>query len=327
MIYKSYLVEDNLELLKNNLVLFYGENLGLLAEIKEKLKQKYKNQIIKFNQEEILNNPNNIFNEIGNQSLFDDNKIIFIDIINDKIFTIIKDLLTIIKEEKVFIFANILEKKSKLRSFFEKEKKVDVIPCYQDNELTTKKIIMKTFKDFKGLTPRVINLIVENCSNDRSKLNNEIEKIKSFFINKDFEINNLEKLLNMKEDDDFNLIKDNALIGDKVKTNRLLNSTILEEEKLIYYLSSINQRMFKLKEIVEKGQNIENSLTGLKPPIFWKDKPAFIQQAKIWNLKKLNYALRETYNVEIKSKSNSHINKKVILKKLIVDICNIANAA
>ena len=60
MIYKSYLVEDNLELLKNNLVLFYGENLGLLAEIKEKLKQKYKNQIIKFNQEEILNNPNNL---------------------------------------------------------------------------------------------------------------------------------------------------------------------------------------------------------------------------------------------------------------------------
>ena len=44
MIYKSYLLEQNINSIKNNIVLFYGENLGLKNELKEKIKQKNKNE-------------------------------------------------------------------------------------------------------------------------------------------------------------------------------------------------------------------------------------------------------------------------------------------
>ena len=37
MIFKSYLVEENIEVLKNNFTLFYGENLGLQDDIKKNI--------------------------------------------------------------------------------------------------------------------------------------------------------------------------------------------------------------------------------------------------------------------------------------------------
>ena len=42
---------------------------------------------------------------------------------------------------------------------------------------------------------------------------------------------------------------------------------------------------------------------------------------------KLDDALNKTYTAELKIKSNTSIDKKTILKKLIVDICILANAA
>ena len=73
-------------------------------------------------------------------------------------------------------------------------------------------------------------------------------------------------------------------------------------------------------------KNISEALNLIKPPIFWKDKPIFIEQTKLWNIKKLNLALSKTYNFEIFYKSNSDVSKNTIFKKLMVDLCILANA-
>ena len=110
------------------------------------------------------------------------------------------------------------------------------------------------------------------------------------------------------------------------KTAKLLGNTILEVEKTVLYLSSINQRLSKLREITDTKDNIEIAISKLRPPVFWKDKPTFVAQAKLWDLQKLEKALIKIFEAEIKIKSNSSIEKKVILKKLLIDICNLANA-
>ena len=38
MIIKSYLAEQNIKIIKNKYILFYGENLGLKNEFKKKIK-------------------------------------------------------------------------------------------------------------------------------------------------------------------------------------------------------------------------------------------------------------------------------------------------
>ena len=171
-------------------------------------------------------------------------------------------------------------------------------------------------------------MIIENCGLDRSKLNNEINKITTFFENKVIDTNKLETLLNLKVNDGFDLLKDQALIGNKAKTNKLISETILENEKNIFYLSVINQRLLKLLEVnkIAKDRNLDVAIGKLKPPIFWKDKAIFSLQAQKWNKGKLKKMLDQTYEVELKIKSNSHISQGLLIKKLLVDMCCIANS-
>ena len=329
MIIKSYQIEENLSFLKENISLFYGENLGLINLLKHKIKLKYKkNEFLVFDQQEILNNENKFFNELNNVSLFQENKIFFIHNTNDQILKILDEIIANINSNRIFLFAGILEKRSKLRIFFEKEKSTNIIPCYQDNNLSIRKIIQSSLKNYSNLTPNIVNIILENCGCDRIKLYNEINKIKSYFIEKKIVYEDVLKLLDAKEDGDFNLIKDSSLSGETIKTNNLLNSFIVESEKIVFYISTINYRLEKLKNISEhKLNNIEETISNMKPPIFWKDKPVFIKQAKIWDKNKLTNALSKSYTAEMRIKSNSSIDKNTIFKKLIVDICNIANAA
>ena len=330
MIHKSYLIEENIDQLKNNIILFYGENLGLKNDFRDKIKLKFKNtKILRYTQEEVLKSSDIVINEIRNISLFDDQKILLIDQVNDKVLNLIEELSTIDNETKIFLFADVLEKRSKLRSFFEKSKNCDVVACYKDNEINLKKLISNKLKEYSGVTPQLINTLIENCSLDRIKLNNELNKIVIFFSDKNIKPQLFEKILNQQIDDDFNTIKDSALNGNKINTNKLLSSTVLEIEKNVFYISVINQRLNKLKEIFVNAnkKNITEIIDNIKPPIFWKDKPNFILQAKKWNEYKLNIALEKTYKTEIKLKSYTDINKNLLIKKLLVDVCDLANAS
>tara|TARA_B100001248_G_scaffold114994_1_gene86079 strand:- start:418 stop:1410 length:993 start_codon:yes stop_codon:yes gene_type:complete len=330
MIFKSYQAERNLELIDKDLILFYGENLGLQNEFKKLIRKKNcDSEIILLNQEDIIKNKEIFFNELFNDSLFKKEKIVFINETNDKIITILKEIETKINDRKIYLFSELLDKKSKLRIHFEKSPKHAIIPCYADNDISLKQIIHEQLKGFEGLTSQNINLILNNCNSNRVKLYNELEKINLYFDNKVINSEKLENLLNLRVNDDFNNLKDEALIGNKIQTNRLISDTVINNEKNILYINIINQRLTKLYQICEldnKRNNIEKAVNEIKPSIFWKDKPTIIMQAKKWNKNKINDALKKTYKLEMSLKSNSSINHQVLIKKLVVDICEIANA-
>ena len=72
MQYKSYLVEKNINTLKEDCFLFYGENIGLINDLKNKIKKNNSNcELINFLQEDILKNNSHLLNEISNLSLFE----------------------------------------------------------------------------------------------------------------------------------------------------------------------------------------------------------------------------------------------------------------
>ena len=328
MIYKSYQVENNLKIIKENIALFYGANIGLKNEFKSSIKKNESNyEILRFVQDEIIKDKNLVLREIQNVSLFGKNKIIFIENVNDKIFDIISEIQNTNKD-KIYLFADILEKKSKLRSFIEKSENCAAVPCYEDNEISIKKIIQTRLVGFKQLTTHDINLILNSTNLDRGKLNNEINKIISCFQNKIIDTEKLEKILNIQENDDFNKLKDEAFLGNKLNTNKLLSHTSIELEKIIFYLNSINKKLNGLLEIRKmREENIDIAVNNLKPPIFWKDKKNFTEQAKKWTEKKIIVMLNKTYSLEKKIKSAALINKEILLRKLVIDICDFANAS
>ena len=332
MIYKSYLIEQNLEAInKNKIFLFYGENEGLKEDFKKNIKLINKSkEIISLLSDDVIKNEDLLINEILNKSLFENKKIIFIDQINDKILIILERIIEKISDENIILFAKNLDRKSKLRNYFEKSKLCGIVACYQDNEITIKKIITDKLKDYQGISNQVLNFIMQNTGLDRSKVNNEVEKIKSCFLDKKIGLEKIDLLLNIKTNDDFSDLKDEALKGNKNKTNRLLADTVFEAENNIYYLNLINQRINKLFEIEKMKQsnsNIDNIISYLKPPIFWKDKPIIIEQANKWNQNKINLALKKTYDIELQIKTNSSIKNNLLIKNLIVELCQVASSS
>ena len=322
------MLEQNINNLKDNITLFYGENAGLKKDLQKKIKSNLPNseKIIYF-QDEILKNPDSFYNEIVNASLFEKEKIYFIYQTNDKILDLIKLLEGKDINKKIFLFAELLDKKSKLRSYFEKTKSLGMVACYNDNETIIKKIIFAKLAKYEGLSTENINIIIENSNLNRIKLNNELDKIQTYFKDKKIIRAQLLSLLNLNENDNFDSLRDAALCGKNVITNKLLNFTFIENDKTIFYLNNINQRLNKLNEILLiNNKPVEQSINEIKPPIFWKDKPTIVEQTKKWNLEKIQLVLKKTFDFEIKIKTNSTVDKNVILKKLIVEICNIANA-
>ena len=326
MILKSYIVEQNLDVLNNyQAVLLYGENDGLKEDIKNKLKiHEQDSEIINFFESEIIKKKTILYENIINESLFNENKIIFIQSATDKILNeITESLEKNSKNIKLYIFSDNLDKKSKLRNQFEKGKNIAAFPCYADNERTLINYISKELKNFKGLTGEIINIIIANSSLNRKIIQNELVKIKSFFLNKEINKIQLLEILNIRNDISFEEIRDAALIGKKDKTNQLLSEIDILNENSFFYLNNLNYRIFKLIEIQKANavfNNYEKTLETIKPPIFWKDKPNYLQQLKKWNLEKLNRMANRIGDIENLMKKNTQIKNEIVIKDLLITL-------
>ena len=176
---------------------------------------------------------------------------------------------------------------------------------------------------FKGLTGEIINIIILNSSLNRKIIQNELIKIKDFFLEKKINKKDLLEILNIKNDIGFDEIRDNALMGKKDKINKLLSEIDILNEDSFFYLNNLNYRILKLIELqkANKGfKNYEKTIESIKPPIFWKDKPSYLEQLKRWNLKNLNKMAYKISKTEILMKKNSLIKKDIVIKDLIVSL-------
>ena len=333
MILKSYIVEQNIEILNDyHGVLIHGKNHGIKDDIKKKIRDKNKNsEIIIFFEEEILKEKNILYQSTVNESLFYKKRIIFIQEATDKVFQQIAECLgEENKNVQIYIFSESLEKKSKLRNLFEKNKTLAIFACYEDNDRTLITYVNNELQGFKGLSGEITNLIIYNSNMDRRAIKNELIKIKNFFLEKKITKKELLEILNIKNDTNFDEIRDCTLNGEKKKINKLLSEIDIINEETFFYLNNLNYRILKLKEIIMMSENDKNkyeqNLENIKPPIFWKDKPVVIKQLAKWNLNELTQMTIKIGKIEILMKKNSHIRNDTIIKDLIVNLTNRASS-
>ena len=326
MILKDYLIKKDKNFFKNfKSLLFYGENEGLKKDFNQFIKKNSENaEILIFDSKEILDNNELFYNELTNQSLFSKEKIIFVNKATDKITNLILDFTNLKTNAKLILFSDLLDKKSKLRNLFEKEKELAIIACYKDLEFNLLKYVNEKLKDIDGYTNEIGRFICKNSDFDRSKVQNEISKIKMCFVNDKVNLKKLEVLINYNETEKFDELRDNALLGEKNKTNLLLSSTIISQDQIILNFNSIIRRIIKLIEILEidkMNKNLDVSINTIKPPIFWKEKDTVKKQCKLWNLQKLKMILIRLSDIEKQLKTESNISKVTLLKSSLIDVC------
>jgi len=314
MIYKSFEIN---KIDKNliHIILFYGKNEGLKNEALNILIQDEDN-IQNYEEKEILDNENSFIENILSKSLFEKEKFIVIKRITDKILKVIETLhLKNLEDITIILNADNLEKKSKLRSLFEKDKKLICVPFYPDNNQTLSKLAYNFLREKKiSISSSNINLIVNKCSGDRETLMNELQKIELFSKNgKQINSDNISKLINLSENHNISELIDNCLAQNKRKIISILNENNFSNEDCIMIVRSFiikSKKLLALSKAFETNKNIDLTISSAKPPIFWKEKEITRQQILKWsskNIKQLIYSLSET-ELQIKKNINNSIN-------------------
>ena len=324
MIIKFFEVEK-VDLKTKQFFLLYGENQGLKNEIIEKkFKKNYSSNTYNYEENDILNNKENFFNTILSKSFFENEKLIIINRASDKLKEIVEEIIEKNITDLILVLnANILEKKSKLRSLFEKQKQTICVPFYADTNQTLIIVVNNFFKKNKiAISQQAINLMIERCRGDRQNLNNEHKKVQSFIKNRSkIEIKDLLKLTNLAENYDVSELIDGCLAKNKKKTINILNENNYSLEDCILIIRTFlikSKRLLKLSQSYIEKNNIDEVISSFKPPIFWKDKEIIKQQIKNWshgNIENLIFKINEI-ELLIKKNSNNSIN---ILSDFIIE--------
>ena len=318
MILKSFEL-NRLKLNNHNFYLFYGNNEGFKEElIKNLFENKYQENIYRYEEKEILENLGVFFNSVLTKSFFDNQKLIIINRATDKIQTVIEELIEKKSEDILFILnSKNLDKKSTLRKLFEKEKKIICVPFYEDNNQTLNSIISKFFANKKiPISQQLINILIGRSRGDRKNLNNELEKIESFSINKKIiSLEEIIKLTNLADNYSASELIDHSLAKNTRKTITILSENNYSDEDniaIIRTLLSKLKRLVKIYELVDEKNNIEQAVSSFKPPIFWKDKPLVTQQIRSWKKDKLKSLIYKSCEIELLIKKNSSVAKNIL---------------
>ncbi len=312
MIKKTYEIRNLYS--KYNYFLFHGKNDGAKKEEIDWLISINKNlSVLKYDEKYILTNTENFLNNIFSGSLFENEKIIIISQATDKIVKIFEEILNK-NDLNILIIINTdnLEKKSKLRNFFEKNKELISVAFYPDTQEMLCKIADKYLKNKNIIISQSnINLIVNRSNGDRGILKNELLKIEFYSKSKKITSEVILKITNLIENFSINELVDNCLAQNKKKTIYILNENNFNNEDCILIIKIfINKlkRILILSQELQKNNNLEKTLNEAKPPIFWKEKEITKKQITIWkpkNIKSLIYKLNEIEFVVKKNINNS----------------------
>ena len=296
---------------KFNIYLLYGENEGFKKDFFEKnILVKTDLKILTYDENDILINYDSILSSLLNKSLFEVEKLIIINRCSDKILDLVQEIVEKkIEDVKIILKSSILEKRSKLRLYFEKSKKIICIPFYKDNHKTLSVIISDFFKQKKiPISQEIINILVDRSSGERSSVNNELRKIESYIYKKrKISLDEISVITNLTENYSVSELIDNCLKKNLKKTINILNENNYNSEDCLLIIRTFLiklKRLLDLKLKTEKGETIDAVVNSYKPPIFWKDKEVVKLQIKIWPITEIHKLLSQINETELKIKKN-----------------------
>ena len=317
MIIKNYELEK--KKLDQNIYLLYGDNDGHKEEIISNILQKLKFKKFTYFEKDILNDKENFFNLLFSKSFFESEKIILVKDVSDKMFDVINDIKRKSLEGVILILeTNVLEKKSKIRNLFEKEKDLICVPFYPD-EFRNLNYIAQNFLKTKNLkiSQESINLIIERSNGSRNHLKKELEKIYNYALNKkEIGFSEILKLTNLGKNYNISELVEMCLVKNHNKLSKIINENNFSNDDTILIIRTFllkAKRLLKLSKNLEKEKSLEKVISNHKPPIFWKDKEIVKQQLKLWRKESLKKLIYEINLTELQIKKNINLSLNILL--------------
>ncbi len=311
MIIKSFEV-DKLKSLNLDIHLIHGNNEGIKEDIIKSIYLKdFNGDILKYDEQEILYNQDNFISSLLTNSLFENKKLIIISRATEKILNIVNDILERnLSDTKIIIKSSNLEKKSKLRNLFEKEKQLICTAVYEDDSRSLNIIINNYLKEENfNLSQEIKNILVERSKGDRIFLKNELSKLRNLQISKSkLGIDDVLKLSNLAENYSVFELSDNYLAKNSKKVSNILNENNYSSEDCILIIRTIlskAKRLLKIRDEIDNNTSIDHAISNFKPPIFWKEKDIVKKQAQSWTTNEVKEMIFKINDLEALIKRNT----------------------
>ncbi len=308
MIIKSYEI-NKINFKQINFFLLHGKNDGLRKELSSVLFEG-ENNTFNYDEKEILDNPDTFLENIVSGSLFETTKLMIIKRASDKIFKIIEKIIKKnLQDIRILIDADNLDKKSKLRSLFEKNNFCASIALYPDNQQTLSKLVHNFMKERKiSISNEDINAIISKINGDRGLLKNELNKIDAFCLNKKtISSEEISKITNLTENHSVTELIDNCLAKNNKKTIKILNENNFNKEDTILIVRTLlykSKRVLNLCNQFKTNNNLDLTISSAKPPIFWKDKEITKKQILEWTPRSVMKLINDINEIEFQIKKN-----------------------
>ena len=311
MIVKNFEL-DKLKSLETIIHLIYGNNDGIKQDIIENIYLKnFEGKILKYDEQEILNNKDGFVSSLLIKSLFENKKLIIISRGTDKLCDLVDVILNKeILEIKIIIKCLNLDKKSKLRNLFEKEKRLICTPVYEDDARSLNPIIQNFLRENKmTLSQEIKNILIDRSKGDRINLKNELSKLKNLSLSKNqLSAEDILKLSNLAENYSVFELSDNYLAKNSKKVSNILNENHYSSEDCILIVRTIlnkSKRLLKIRNEIDKNINIDQVISAFKPPIFWKEKDIVKKQAEAWTTNEVKEIIFKINELEALVKKNA----------------------
>ena len=311
MIIKSFEL-GKLKSNKFNLHLIYGNNEGLKEDIiRDNYLKNFAGETLKYDEQEILNSKDEFIQSLKTKSLFETNKVIIISRGSDKLTNLVSEILeSKIIETKIIIKCSNLEKKSKLRNLFEKEKNIICTPVYEDDVRSLNSIINIFLKEQKlNLSQEIKNILIDRSKGDRINLKNELSKLRNLQISKKkLTLEDVLKLSNLAENYSVFELSDNYLAKNSKRVSSILNENNYSSEDCILIIRTIlnkSKRLLKIRAQIDNNPNIDEVISNFKPPIFWKEKEILKKQAQSWSTNEVKEIIFRVNDLEAFVKKNT----------------------
>ena len=317
MIIKTFELSKK-ENFNSSIFLLYGVNEGFKNEIIEKyFINNLKVNIERYEENEILNN-DDFISGLMNKSLFENEKLIIISRLSEKILKIIE----LIIEKKIsgvtlILNSKSLDKKSKLRNFFEKDKNLVCIPFYEDDKKTLISLANSYFRaEKKSISNEAISILIDRCNGDRKNLYNELNKL-TLYLGERNKINTEDVVIltNLSENFSVAELVDNCLSKNSTRTIKILNENIFSADDSIIIIRSLlskSKRILSLKKDFANKSNVDQIILSYKPPIFWKEKEVVKKQLQKWSIDDAEKLIFKINDIELMAKKNQENSINII---------------
>ena len=231
----------------------------------------------------------------------------------------IKDIIKENIEGIIFILnAESLDKKSKLRCLFEKEKNLACVAFYPDDYKNLNFISQRFLKEKKiKISQESINLVIERSNGSREHLINELGKIELYASNKkEIDISEIIKLTNLGKNYNISELVETCLVKNEKKMSKIINENNFSNEDAIIIIRTFllkAKRLLNLAKNNKSNSNLETIISNYRPIIFWKEKEIVKQQLKLWSEKNLRKLINEINSTELLIKKNIDISLNILL--------------